>query len=272
MSDSIITSFKRYEVKYFLTPAQKEALMPVLLRHFAVDEYGETTISNVFYDTDSYEIIRASIEQPIYKEKLRIRAYGTPDRETGTVFVELKKKYDGVVYKRRIFMNPSEVEPFLSFGIIPAGADPQIAAELLHFMAVHHNPRPKVYLCYDRTAFFGLEDSSLRITMDRNLRWRDDNVDLCTPPSGGLIIPADTTLMEIKIPGVMPLWLSHTLSELGIFRSSFSKIGSCYKQFIIPRQFPINSNQESVVKESCSRVLFPQVSPRPAFSSAHLQL
>jgi hypothetical protein len=236
MADSIITSFSRYEVKYFLSPQQLEDLMPLLEQHLTVDNYGQHTISNLFFDTDQYEIFRASIEKPIYKEKLRVRAYGIPDPDTGTVFIELKKKYDGVVYKRRIPTTPPAARAFLLEGTPPPGADPQITREIGRFMDLHH-PEPKVFLSYDRVALFGKEDPELRITFDRNLLWRTTDLTLTQGAYGTPILPDDRVLMEIKVPGTMPLWLSHALSQRRIFRTSFSKIGACYTHFILPKIF-----------------------------------
>lgn len=245
MSSGVITSFSRYEVKYFLTPAQKDALMPTLLEHFSVDEYGQHTISNIFYDTDTYEITRASIEKPIYKEKLRVRAYGTPDRQTGRLFIELKKKYRHVVYKRRIVVSPSEAEALLTGGVFPAHADPQITAEIAHFLSRHH-PKPKVFLSYDRVALFGRENPDLRITFDTNLQWRETDLDLCAGAYGTPLLPDDRVLMEIKVPGAMPLWLAHALNQNHIYRTSFSKIGTCYTSFILPKQFSKKVVNENV--------------------------
>ncbi|MDD6023848.1 MAG: polyphosphate polymerase domain-containing protein [Oscillospiraceae bacterium] len=236
MAGGIIASFQRYELKYFLTPEQREAIWPVLMEHFRVDSYGKHTISNIYYDTDQYDIIRESIEKPVYKEKLRLRAYGVPNLETGQVFLELKKKYDHVVYKRRIAIPVSEAYVFLSGGPAPPHSDPQITSEIGHFLDMHH-PKPKVFLSYDRIAMAGIENSDLRITMDSRLLWRTHEVDLCLGAYGNPLLPEDITLMEIKVPGAMPLWLAHLLSENQIFNTSFSKIGTCYKQFILPQIF-----------------------------------
>lgn len=236
MSGNVITSFSRYEAKFFLTPQQLERLMPLLEAHLLVDEYGKHTISNIYYDTDRYDIIRASIEKPVYKEKLRVRAYGTPDPETGTIFIELKKKYRHIVYKRRIVTDPPGAKSLLEAGQAPAGADPQITGEIAHFMALHQ-PKPKVYLSYERVAMFGREDPNLRITFDTNLLWRDTALDLCAGSYGMPIFSDDRILMEIKVPGAMPLWLAHGLSQNGVFRTSFSKIGTCYTTFILPKIF-----------------------------------
>lgn len=236
MSQDIISSFQRYEVKYFLTPRQREHLLPELEEHFKIDQYGLHTISNIYYDTDNYAITRDSIDRPVYKEKLRVRAYGTPEPKTGQVFVELKKKYDHVVYKRRIAVPIGEANDFLTGGPDPKGADPQIAREIRYFMQ-RTKPEPKVYLSYQRIAMAGRENPELRITMDQELLWRTYDLDLCLGPYGQRVLPEDMTLMEIKVPGAMPLWLAQTLSRHGIYQSSFSKIGTCYTRFILPDIF-----------------------------------
>lgn len=243
MSEGIITSFSRYEAKFFMTPAQQAAIMPCLEEHLSVDSYGNHTISNIFFDTPLYDVTRASIEKPVYKEKLRVRAYGTPDPQTGRVFVELKKKYEHIVYKRRIVLPVPEAKAFLLEGTVPTSTDPQITREIAHFMALHH-PTPQVFLSYDRVAMFGKEDPDLRITFDTNLLWRDTELDLCAGPYGKPVLPDDRVLMEVKVPGAMPLWLAHLLGRQHIFQSSFSKIGTCYTQFILPKKF-----SEKVVNE-----------------------
>ena len=213
MGDSIISSFQRYEVKYFLTPEQRASLMPVLEAHFQMDEYGLHTISNLYYDTDNYEITRNSIDRPVYK-----------------------KKYEHVVYKRRIALPVAEADRLLNHGEDPPGADPQITHEIRHFME-HYQPKPKVYLSYRRIAMAGIEDPELRITMDQELLWRTEDLDLTHGSYGRHILPEETTLMEIKVPGAMPLWLARALSDRGIYRTSFSNIGACYTRFILPTIF-----------------------------------
>ena len=95
--------FKRYELKYMITHAQKQRLLAEMEPYMALDKYGRTVIRNIYFDTGDFRLIRRSIEKPPYKEKLRIRSYrqATPDRE---VFAERKNKYDSVVYKRRMAM------------------------------------------------------------------------------------------------------------------------------------------------------------------------
>ena len=97
---SHIDVFKRYEYKYLLDVSSKAKLLEVLDGHMKLDEYGRTTIRNVYYDTPDYALIRKSLEKPVYKEKLRVRSYSKVT-ENDNVYVEIKKKYMGIVYKRR---------------------------------------------------------------------------------------------------------------------------------------------------------------------------
>lgn len=232
MANQIQTCFERYEKKYRITAAQQQALLDGMRPYMTADVYGEYTICNIYYDTDDWRLIRASLEKPVYKEKLRVRSYGTPTPD-GKVFVELKKKYDGVVYKRRITARAGQVEPFLA-GRLPGRDFGQIGREIRWFQNFYHT-KPKVYLAYDRQAFAGIEDPDLRITFDTGLRWRDTEVDLCRGDYGAPILPAGEVLMEIKIPGACPLWLSRLLSAVGAFPSSFSKYGTCYKDHLAGR-------------------------------------
>ncbi len=220
-----IFSFERYEKKYFLTPLQQKILLKRIKPYMKADEYGKYTICNIYYDTDDWKLVRASIEKPVYKEKLRVRSYGVP-ADDGKVFIELKKKFDGVVYKRRITTDVYMAEPFLSshesvnlFG--------QIGMEIKWFQE-SYKAKPKVFIGYDRTAFAGIDDSELRITFDMNIRWRNTDLDLRLGDYGEPLIPSDKILMEIKIPGACPIWLSHILSDIGAYPTSFSKYGACY--------------------------------------------
>ena len=169
MAAQIKNCFERYEKKYRLTAEQQRLILEGMRPYMKKDAYGAYTICNIYYDTDDWRLIRASLEKPVYKEKLRVRSYGVPE-ENGRVFVELKKKYDGVVYKRRITTEAREAAPFLA-GAVPNGHG-QIGQELLWFQQ-RYGAKPRVFIAYDRLAFAGIDDSELRITFDTNLRWRD---------------------------------------------------------------------------------------------------
>lgn len=223
-------SFERYEKKFFLTPQQQEILIDYIKDYTVSDVYGKYSLCNIYYDTDDWKLIRASLEKPVYKEKLRVRSYGVPEKQ-GKVFVEIKKKFDGVVYKRRIDMTADKVEDYLS-GKNTDCCDSQIGSEIQWFQKLYH-AKPKVYIGYDRIAFAGIEDPELRITFDTNLRWRETNLDLTKGDYGQLIIPRDKVLMEVKIPGACPMWLAAILTELELYSTSFSKYGTVYRDFIL---------------------------------------
>lgn len=242
MAKQIQQSFRRFEKKYLLTPAQYDALLSGTRPYMQADRYGRYTICNIYYDTDDFQLIRASLESPVYKEKLRLRSYGVPtdDRE---VFVEIKKKFDHVVYKRRTVMPCAEAVDYLAGHSRPR-AEGQICHEIDWFLKAYR-PRPRVFIAYDRTALAGIENPELRVTFDTNLRWREEELDLRRGDHGAPLMPGDRILMEVKIPGTAPVWLGHLLSEAGVFPTSFSKYGTCYRQNLLGRAVPECESHEN---------------------------
>lgn len=224
--------FERIEKKYLLTREKYNLLLEAIEPHMCADSYGKHTIGNIYYDTDTYELISRSIEKPKYKEKFRVRSYGVP-KAGDKVFLEIKKKYKGIVYKRRVSMTLKEAEDYLGKGIRP-NKEGQILKEIDYFIS-YYKPQPKLYLAYDRVAYFGKENKEVRITFDHNIRSREDNIALGEGDYGTPLLDEYHYLMEIKVPGAMPLWLSKILSDLEIYPASFSKYGNIYKQSILPK-------------------------------------
>lgn len=220
------TTFERYEMKYLLTAAQKQHLLAAMQQHMALDDYGRTTIRNIYFDTDSFRLIRRSLEKPAYKEKLRIRSY----RQAGTddpVFVELKKKYQSVVYKRRLSLPEGQVMDSFAHGA-PLPVCSQIGDEIAYFRAYYRTLQPAVFLSYEREAYFALDGSDLRMTLDENILYRRHDLSLGSPVYGAPLLSDGQTLLEIKTAGGIPLWLCHALTEHGIFQTSYSKYGTAY--------------------------------------------
>ena len=231
MSGKPQCSFERFEIKYLITPAQREEILKTARRYMKDDAYGRYSICNIYYDTEDFALIRASLDKPVYKEKLRVRSYGVP-KDGSRVFVEIKKKYDGVVYKRRTVMSAQDAPLFLC-GDRSRSDGGQISREIDYFQRLYRTV-PQVFIGYDRMALAGIDNPELRMTFDTDLRWRRSELDLRAGDGGMLLLPADTVLMELKIPGAAPLWLSRLLSGLEIYPTSYSKYGSCFKQFILP--------------------------------------
>lgn len=218
--------FRRIEKKYIVDEPTYEKLIKKLDRHFVKDRYYKSTICNIYYDTPSHQLVRNSIEKPVYKEKLRVRSYGVPNDED-MVFVELKKKYKGVVYKRRIEMTLAQTRDFFAGKEVPHD-NPQIENELKYFLKFYEGIAPAMYLSYDRLAYCGAEDPSLRLTFDTHILYREEQKELDKGIWGKELLPAGVRVMEIKIPNAMPLWLSAIFDELEIYPASFSKYGTAY--------------------------------------------
>lgn len=228
------TVFKRIEKKYMLTRAQYAALQDAFTGRLQQDQYGLHTINNIYMDTDDYALIRASIEKPVYKEKLRVRSYGVP-KAADTVYVELKKKFKGIVYKRRIPMALQDASAYLYHNIKPE-TDGQILCEIdwfRHMFAVV----PKVFIAYDRAAYAALDGSELRVTFDDNIRWRQTQVQLDKGSWGSQLLTPDQVLMEVKAPDALPLWFARLLNETGVRPISFSKYGTIYTRHLLDNAF-----------------------------------
>ena len=221
-------TFKRYEKKYLLTEIQYKTLMSFLENRCKMDRFGKTNICNIYFDTPNYQLIRNSLEKPIYKEKLRLRSYGMTEID-GTVFVELKKKYKGVVYKRRVDMKLYEAENYL-YEKHSVRKKNQITNEIDWFLKYYQEIMPVMYISYQRIALTGIEDPNLRITFDKNILWREEELHLYQEIWGNPILQEEERLMEIKMAGSMPLWLAKLLDQLKIYPVSLSKYGKSYLQ------------------------------------------
>ena len=224
------TVFKRYELKYILTLEQKERLLEAMQPYMKLDQYGRSTIRNIYLDTDNFRLIRRSIEKPAYKEKLRIRSYSRADDDS-TVFVELKKKYNQVVYKRRLPLSYREAMDWVCRNE-RCPVDTQISREIDYFINFYERLKPTVYLSYEREAYYDRSGSDFRVTFDDNILCRTYDLTLGADAYGERILPQDKVLMELKCSGGIPLWMVDVLSREKIYKTSFSKYGTAYANMI----------------------------------------
>lgn len=219
--------FERYEIKYFLTKTQKEALMKEMDKRMQSDKYGRTTIRNIYYDTDNFRLIRDSLDHPVYKEKLRIRSYQRA--EIGDmVFVEIKKKFEDVVYKRRVAMPRIAAENWIDYRK-PLAFGSQITSEIDYLVDFYEGLSAKAFLSYEREAFSDNKNPEFRLTLDENILARDTELNLGSDIWGQPLLPHGMTLMEVKIAGAMPLWMANFLSSNNIQKVSYSKYGTYYR-------------------------------------------
>ena len=245
------TVFKRYELKYMLTLEQKEKILEAMSPHMKLDKYGRTTIRNIYFDTESYRLIRRSIEKPAYKEKLRIRSYSQaiPD---STVFVELKKKYEKVVYKRRLPLSEREAMAWLCREQA-CPVDTQISREINYFIDFYGKIKPTLFLSYEREAYYDKHGGDFRVTFDDTILCRQTDINLCSAVYGSPILPEGRVLMELKCSGGIPLWLVRALSREHIYKTSFSKYGTAYSMLIFPKIILPNSvKHKEIITNECN--------------------
>ncbi|MBP5231626.1 MAG: polyphosphate polymerase domain-containing protein [Clostridia bacterium] len=228
-----ITVMKRYELKYLLTAGQTAFLRDRLKGHMEVDQYGKTSIASLYYDTPTYQLIRTSMEKPEFKEKIRLRSYGIATEET-PVFLELKRKAYGIVYKRRVQTTIPLVRKFFS-GEGDICAPGQINREITVFRDYYKTLVPACMIIYDRTAYFE-PDGDLRLTIDENPRFRLDDLTLTKSMDGISLLEEGWTIFEVKVQEAMPLWLTSILSDGKIRKGSFSKYGEAYRQQLVKAQ------------------------------------
>ena len=264
MADQMI--FKRFEIKYMIDEALFEKLMEVMDGYMIADEHGRSTVCSLYYDTPKHLLIRRSLEHPVYKEKLRLRSYGVA-KPSDTVFVELKKKFCSVVYKRRIAMTHDKALSYLAGnGQIAESqiaesqmaesqiaesqiadsqmaesqiaesqiaesqiTDSQIASEINYALKIYENLAPAVLLSYEREAFYARNNHEFRVTFDRNILWRDYDLSLDKGIYGTPILEDQKVLMEVKTDGAIPGWMVDFLTANKLYKTSFSKYGTAYR-------------------------------------------
>lgn len=233
-----IKTFKRKEIKFLLNIDQFSELLKTIDLYMNPDEYcvggKEYGIYNIYYDTNDSFLIRESLSKPYYKEKLRVRSYYSPALSDDKVFIEIKKKIGGIVTKRRVAMTLKESEIYLKTGIRPK-SDKFMTNQVLDEIDVfkqNYSIVPAQYISYQRMAFFGKDDKDFRLTFDRNLTDRRYDLTLGKECYGRQIIRPNQRLMEIKVTDSIPIWLSEELSRLGIYKTSFSKYGKAYQNYV----------------------------------------
>ncbi len=221
----------RYEKKYLLTKEQYIELKERLKDVTEKDEHGDTTICNIYYDTPDFKMIRKSLEKPAYKEKFRVRSYGVA-KDSSKIFAEIKKKYDGVVYKRRVsfkykdMMNASMEE----LKAKSKESEKQILDEISYLFEAYPGLEPKMFICYDREALFATDESGIRITFDKNILYRTEELTLDKHTRGIPVLDSEQCILELKTGPSVPIWVTEILTELKIYPASFSKYGVAYKK------------------------------------------
>ena len=223
--------FRRVEKKYIITEAQYKVLKKALKDYMVEDEHGKSLICNLYFDSRLYELISHSITKPFFKEKIRLRSYNVPGKNSD-VFLEIKRKCDGVVSKRRIGMKLFDFENYLNDKNSLEHQSRQIKSELDYYFD-RYNLRPTMYVSYSREAFYQKDNMDFRITFDSNIIAREYDLNLDSENYGTRILENGKYVMEIKTLSSIPLWLVPILNELKIMPCAFSKYGEAYTQLVL---------------------------------------
>lgn len=229
------STFNRIEKKYIIDQSKYELLTRAFNQHLNDDFKNHETykISNVYYDTEDNLLIKKSIAKPKFKQKLRLRAYGKANDDS-IIFLEIKKKINGYVNKRRTKIKVSEARDLVENNLLPdihEYHNEQVLKEIQYFTK-QYLLKPAVYLYYEREVFSSLDKDGLRITFDKNIRTRRNHVDITDLSDASLLLEGNLYVLEIKTNSNMPFWLTETLNELEIFSTSFSKYGSEFYQYL----------------------------------------
>lgn len=221
--------FCRREQKYMITAQQRQALEALLNEKMPPDKFPYSYVRSIYYDTPDRRIIRRSLEKPAYKEKIRLRCYGSVT-DGSQVFLELKKKFKGIVYKRRVSLTLQEAEKYMADPEARLDAG-QIGREIDYVKQFYPGLEPVVNLSYERLAWRDA-DKDLRVTVDWNVRASRTCLDMRKPPEGELLVPEDRALVEVKTARAMPLWLVEFINRNEIRKISFSKYGTVHLQTV----------------------------------------
>jgi hypothetical protein len=229
--------FNRYERKYIITSAQKNDMIEFMKEHLVFDQYSldnqAYTIYNIYFDTHDFNIIRNSIAKPIYKEKLRLRSYKYPLDPHDLVFLEIKKKFEGRINKRRLFLTYNDALNYLNNGMKPVFTnylDQQVFNEIDYFLNLH-KAKPGAFISYKRIAMIS-ETDDLRVTFDYDMKFRNKNINLESDEGSHIIESNDYYLMEVKSSNNFPYWLARQLSTYELYSQSFSKYGKAYQKYL----------------------------------------
>ena len=238
----------RVEHKYPMNRRQAELFLKKAMPHLEKDVYPEYDLHNIYYDTPDNALIINCLGHPQYKEKLRLRTYGEPDEQT-PCFLEIKKKFKTTGVKRRIAVSEQEASAYMNEHQ-PLEDHSQIAREI-DYLVKRGNLAQKMFIAYHRKAFSGIEERDLRITFDTDICYRLDHLSLHKTGEEKMITNEEDVLMEIKVSDRYPLWLTEILTELKLYRQTFSKYGTIYSELESRRR--------------CETTAVPVCRNRPAF-------
>ena len=230
MSKNLQTKFKRIETKYIVHKETLALLKEEFKAHLVPDDYPTSTITNIYFDSADFQMIRDALARKNERKKIRMRTYTNNPNLNSPAFLEIKSKDEmGIGHKFRLTATAHTILDFVEYGIRSEQiTDEAISEELDNLRLVHNGIAPMMYIYYDRFSMKGIEDPNVRVTIDHNLIYRDENLDFESGKYGQPLLDEDYVIMEVKVPGMCPAWLQNILDKHGLVDQSFSKYGNAY--------------------------------------------
>lgn len=231
-------TFNRFEKKYIMTKEIYNNVFNDMSLYLEKDTHSESlpyyTICNIYYDTVTDEVIKRSVSKPVFKEKLRLRCYCN-GKDSDIAFLEIKKKFDGFVNKRRTKITVGEAHNLIDNKVLPLKKsyhNTQVLNEIYHYVK-DKELVPRVVISYDRMAYTDKVNRDVRVTFDTNITSRRDHLMLSRTNDDQMILGKNYVLMEIKTSTSIPLWLTHILTKYDVYSNSFSKYGTEFFEYLI---------------------------------------
>ena len=233
----IETIFKRIETKYVVSKEILDKLIQDLKEYLVEDDYPISTISNIYFDTEDFAVLQDDDFGNNRKEKVRMRTYLSNPKVDSQVFLEIKTNdQEGVGRKFRLLSTPSSIINFMTKGRLDSTITDKVVIEKVKKLHQDYKQaiQPRMYIYYDRYSLKekkyieGYDYNKIRITIDQNLVYRDENVNLFAGNHGVALLDDDTVIMEIKAPGNKPQWLQDILNKYGLMEHKFSKYSCAY--------------------------------------------
>lgn len=222
--------FKRKESKYILDKETFALFKKDLAEYMVADQFAKSTITNIYFDNEDFDMIQDAIAKKNGREKVRMRIYDVQPSATSQAFLEIKKKEEGIGYKFRLTSNPKAAVNYVERGLADATiTDFQVTSELKNLRQRYGKISPKMYIYYDRSSFKGKADKKVRLTIDQNLIYRDFDLLSNQGKYGYPLLDTNLMIMEIKVAGEKPEWLNQLLEKYQIEKKSFSKYGNAYR-------------------------------------------
>lgn len=237
MKKTIETSFKRIETKYIVAKDDVKDLIKDLKEYVVEDDYPTSTISNIYFDTENFDVIQDALAKQHRREKIRMRTYIEKPQADSPVFLEVKSKdEEGIGHKFRLVATSQAIINLITDGKVDHQIqDPDLVQEIQRLRKRYgHRLEPRMFIYYDRLSLKekksiqGYPYQKIRVTIDQNLVFRDQAVSLFDGKKGEPLLEDDFVIMEIKAPGQEPQWLKDLLEKYGLVKQKFSKYSCAY--------------------------------------------